>query len=182
MHISVDICGHTVRTAKRLAMTERVNEEAALMSINEASMEGLKVTAIKELDPKAPNCMACVYAASYEITIREKINLSKDFVARSIDYISQETIPVNKPKKKGGGSVAMDLKKYIYDYGFKDDRTLYILINSGSETNIRPDFVMNLLCENSGVDICENPYDIHRVDIYENVSAEEGNVELRTLI
>ena len=164
-----------------VVMTDKVNEEAALKSINEASMDGLKVTAIKELGPKAPNCMACVYAASYEITVREKISLCDDFVHRSLDWLGQPTIPVNKPKKKGGGTVEMDLKRYIYDYRFKDERTLYILINSGSETNIRPDFVMNLLCENSGVELSENPYYIHRIDIYENVSADDG-IELRALI
>ena len=157
------------------------NEDDALRVINDASAEGLKVIAIKELGEKAPNCMSSVFAASYDIRVREKISLPDDFREKSVDFLSQATIPVNKPKKKGGGTVEMDLKRYIYDFYFKDERTLYILVNSGSETNIRPDFVMNLLCEHSGVDLCENPYDIHRIDIYENIS-ENDSVKLRTLI
>ena len=164
-----------------VVMTERVNEADALMAINETSAEGLKVLAIKELDEKAPNCMSSVFAASYNIRVREKISIPDDFKEKSVDFLGQATIPVNKPKKKGGGTVELDLKKYIYDYRFTDERALYILVNSGSETNIRPDFVMNLLCEHSNVELCENPYDIHRIDIYENVS-EDDSVKLRTLI
>lgn len=164
-----------------VVMTDRVNEDEALKMINEASADGLKVLAIRELGDKAPNCMSSVFAASYDIKVREKITLPDDFCEKSVDFLSQATIPVNKPKKKGGGTIEMDLKRYIYDFNFKDERTLYILVNSGSETNIRPDFVMNLLCEHSCVKLCENPYDIHRIDIYENISKDDS-VKLRTLI
>ncbi len=165
-----------------IVLTEEVNIDDALRTLNEVSSEGLKIRAIKKLPEKAPNCMSSVFAASYDITVRQKISLCDDFVKKSIDFLSQETIPVNKPKKKGGGFLSMDLKKYIYDFRFVDDRTLYILLNSGSETNIRPDFVMDLLCNNCGIELSDNPYEIHRIDIYENASSEEGRIELRTLI
>ncbi|MCR4787926.1 MAG: TIGR03936 family radical SAM-associated protein [Lachnospiraceae bacterium] len=164
-----------------MVMTERVNEEEALRRLNECSESGIKILAVKELDEKARNCMACVFAASYNITIREKITLPDDFCKKVIDFFGQETIPVNKPKKKNGGSVLIDLKQYLYDFRMIDDRTFYICVNSGSETNIRPDFVAGSVCEYCNVVPNENPFYIHRVEIYENISDNE-NVELRALI
>ncbi|MCR4989861.1 MAG: TIGR03936 family radical SAM-associated protein [Lachnospiraceae bacterium] len=163
-----------------MALTDKVNEDEIKARLNDHMDQGILIEKVKELPEKAGNCMSLVFAASYKIRVKEKISLGDDFKEKTLDFLSQETIPVNKPKKKGGGFVSIDLKEYLYDYKFIDDRTLYICVNAGSETNIKPSFVMETILGSQGMDIPENPFMIHRVDIYENVS--EDAIELRPLI
>ena len=164
-----------------MVMTEKVNESYIKDAMNNQSDTGIKVIAVKQLDSKERNCMACVFAASYNITIKDKIVLPDNFKEKAVDYLSQATIPVNKPKKKGGGFTQMDLKRYLYDYRFVDDRTVYICVNAGSETNINPAFVMREICNDQNIDLDDNPFFIHRVDIFQNDS-DDDNAILRALI
>lgn len=91
-----------------MELTEETDENVIFESLNSQLNEGIQIIAVKKLPDKSPNCMSSVFAASYEVTIKDKVSLPDDFQNKAIDFYSQQTIPVNKPKKKGGGYIFID--------------------------------------------------------------------------
>lgn len=164
-----------------MELTKEVDENIILTSLNEQMNEGIRIEAVKCLPDKSPNCMSSVFAASYEVSVKEKVNLPDDFIRIANDFFGQQTIPVNKPKKKGGGFIDIDLKQFIYDYSVKDIGKISFIVNAGSDSNIKPTFVMECLLSYMNIDIPDNAFDVRRIDIFEN-KGDDVDIKLSSLI
>lgn len=162
-----------------MEMTDEVNEDEILDSLNLQMADGIEIVCVRKLPDKAPNCMASVFAAEYKILFEN----GEDFIERNkeriVDFFGQSTIAVNKPKKKGGGFVEIDLSKFIYEFSYGKDFIDFI-VNAGSSDNIKPDFVVECLFEYLSMDISETDYDVKRIEIFANSSDEE--IKLTRLI
>lgn len=164
-----------------MELTDAVIEETVFDALNEQLNEGISVTAVKLLPENSPNCMSSVFAASYIVNVKEKINLPSDFMNKANDFFSQQTVPVNKPKKKGGGFISIDLKDYIYEYKVLDDKSVEFIVNASSDSNIKPTFVMECLLNYLNIEIPDNAFDVRRIDIFENAGSD-GRIILKPLI
>ena len=156
-----------------MELTQEVNCDELISQFNANMNEGMSVSNVKALPDNAGNCMASVFAATYRIMIKDSISLPDGWKNKVDDYFSQQTIPVNKPKKKGGGFIEIDLKEFLYDFRILDDKTIEFTVNASSANNIKPDFVMNCLFTALDMETPEFGYNIHRVDILGNKCNEE---------
>lgn len=162
-----------------MELTTEVNEADLIKQLNSQMADGIEVITIMKLSDKSSNCMASVFAATYRITFGE----GNSFVAMNRDSISdffgQSTIPVNKPKKKGGGFVDIDLAEFIYNY-FVSDSFIEFTVNASSSDNIKPDFVVD--CMKVFLNSADFPldYDVKRIELWGNKGNE--NIDLVRLI
>ncbi|MCQ2080126.1 MAG: TIGR03936 family radical SAM-associated protein [Lachnospiraceae bacterium] len=163
-----------------MELTEVVNEGNLIDMFNQKMNEGISVTNIRKLPDKSANCMASVFASKYEITIHDDILLPENWCADSVDHFSQLTIMVNKPKKKGGGFIEINLKDYLYDFSIIN-RTISFIVNSSSSSNIKPEFILQCVFDNLNCEYPQYGYDVHRVDIFGNAGTEE-NIKLVSLL
>lgn len=161
-------------------MTEQVNGEEILIKLNDQMAEGIAVLDVKQLSDDVENCMSSVFAAKYRVDFNDKICLKEDYTSLFVDYFSQLTIPVNKPKKKGGGFIEIDLKEFLYDYSI-NDRSIIFTVNASSANNIKPSFVADCYLNYMNVEIPEFSYNIHRIDLYKNVG-DDTNINLISLM
>ena len=153
-------------------MTEEVNEEDVLNRLEKQMIDGINVISVKKLPENSENCMSSVFAAKYRIRIKDRVELPDDYIEKYNDYFGQFTIPVNKPKKKGGGFIEIDLKQFVYDYTIIN-KDLYLTVNASSSDNIRPDFLIKCYFDYMGIELPEFAYNVHRLDIYANKGSED---------
>lgn len=163
-----------------MELTRRVNENELVNMFNSCMNEGIEVVKVRELPEKSDNCMASVFASEYEITVLDTGSLPKDFCKKAVDFYSQSTVLVNKPKKKGGGSIEIDLKKYLYSFSV-DKNCVRFTVNSSSASNIKPEFVMSCLLDYIGAVIPKYGYQVKRIDIYGN-KGDENSLNLVSLL
>lgn len=161
-------------------LTKEVDEKELMDAFNAVLNEGISVLAVKKLPDKSANCMASVFAAKYKATIKERVELPGDFEKKCVDYFSQLTIPVNKPKKKGGGFIDIDLKEFVYDWQIRD-RDCYFTVNASSSGNIKPSFVMECFFDYLGVEFKDIDINIHRIELLANTGTE-NDIKLVSLM
>lgn len=161
-------------------LTEEIDEEVLVDKLQSVMVSGIEVTKARKLPDKSENCMAAVFAAKYEALIEDDVILPAGYEKKFIDYFGQMTIPVNKPKKKGGGTIAIDLKDFLYDYAI-DGKNIYFTVNASSSNNIKPDFIMSCFYESMGFEAPEYSYRIHRIDILGN-KGDDVNINLVSLL
>lgn len=166
-----------------VAFTEQVPEKEILRRMNAESNCFFRILAVKEMEPGTKNCMSSVFASAYEVTFREGTKLPSDWKERYEAFCKKEHIPVQKPKKKGGGFLDIDLKEFLYDHGISEgrDRTIRFVINSGSSDNIKPEFFAGCFLEEIGASPGEFPFIVHRTEIYENIG-KDGELLLKGLL
>jgi len=155
-----------------IELTSEVNEHKIIDLLNEQMAYGIKVEDARALPDNATNCMSSVFAATYKITIKDSVLLSENYINVFNDYFGQLTIPVDKPKKKGGGFINIDLKEFIYDYQISE-RSLLFTVNASSSDNIRPGFLADLYLSLLNIEPDALMYNIHRIDILGRVGNEE---------
>lgn len=155
-----------------MEMTEQVNETEMMEALNSVMNEGILVENVKQLPEKSGNCMALVFAAKYTVKFKSNIELPVNFCKSTVDFFSQSTIPVNKTQKKGGKTVEIDLKEFLYDYQITDNCEVSFTVNASSSDNIRPSFVIDCLLNYINFNVAEHSYYVHRDEIYANLSSD----------
>ena len=163
-----------------MELTCIVNEEEIKNRLNDQMAFGIQVLGVTKLDDNAENCMSSVFAATYKVTYKDSVSFIDNYKDKFIDYFSQMTIPVNKPKKKGGGFIQIDLKEFLYDY-YIEDRSIIFTVNASSSNNIKPSFIADLYLESMGLEIKDFMYNVHRIDILAN-KGTLNNIELVSLM
>lgn len=161
-------------------LTEEVDEECLVSKLQSTMVDGIDVLKARKLPDKSENCMAAVFAAKYQVVIEDDIELPEDYENQFIDYFGQMTIPVNKPKKKGGGTISIDLKDFLYEFSI-NGKNIFFTVNASSSNNIKPDFVMSCFYESMGFAAPEYSYRIHRIDILGN-KGDENSINLVSLL
>lgn len=149
-------------------MTE---EEDIKNRLNRVMVEGIEILDVAVLDEKEGNAMASVAAAGYLVSFRENITLPKDWKEKLSCFYDREYIPVIKKTKKGEKEV--DLKESIYELCLREN-DIYMLVDAGSGSNIKPGFVLEKFFEAMGEPLPPFSFQVHRMETYQR--KEDGSL------
>ncbi|MBQ2936860.1 MAG: DUF2344 domain-containing protein [Lachnospiraceae bacterium] len=131
--------------------------------LNEVMTDGIKIIKVAALDEGEGNAMASVAAADYLVRFSDKVTLPDDFKEKLTDYYEQEHIYVTKKTKKSEKEI--DLKEGIYKLQVREDG-VFMQLDAGSGSNLKPGFVLEHFFETIGVELPEFPFRIRRLETY----------------
>ena len=126
--------------------------------------------------------MSIVAASDYVITFKSEDDLDftddnktekrkvsdiadkKKKILEVVPYLlEKETIEVFRKTKKN--EKVEDIKKGIYKLEVRKDN-IYMFLATGSEYNLKPESVLEALCNEAGVEYNKFDYHIHRIETY----------------
>lgn len=130
--------------------------------LNAVMVEGMKVISYRLLPETSKNAMSIVAAADYLVRFRGEAKPCSGMEERFREFMSQDKIEVVKTTKKGE-SLA-DIRPMILAYDVTDG--FFLKLATGSESNLKPELVMQAFCEYLGVE--QKPFSIlsERLEIY----------------
>ncbi len=134
--------------------------------LNAVMPVGFSVANVVKLKERTLNSMAAVEAASYTVTFNKEITpeMLKEGLKK---YIKQEEILVVKKTKKSCKEV--NIREDILtlnDISAKGKASLYMLLNAGSKRNLKPESVVESLCNFFNVPYERFMASYNRVDMY----------------
>lgn len=150
--------------------------------LNQFMTDEIFVTDIEIMPEGFKNSMSLLRAADYQIVEKEAGVFPEDFRERWTQFIRQQKIPVIKKTKKSEKEI--DIKPYILRWDFELDsfakgskgygvihcdyegNTLYLRLTSGSETNIKPELVLNAFYDFCQIECRPYSYQVHRLEMY----------------
>lgn len=147
------------------------SEEDVQKKLQSVMVEGFDIIKVKLLSEEEGNAMASVAAASYLVSFSPKMTLPKDWKEQLTAFYSQKSIPVMKKTKKGEKEI--DLKEGIYQLEIREE-DVYLLLDAGSGSNIKPGFVLEIFFASIGVVLPEFPFRVHRLETYKR--KEDGSL------
>ncbi|KMZ54944.1 putative radical SAM domain protein [Dorea sp. D27] len=161
-----------------IELAEPVTSADAVGRLNSVMVEGIEVVSlVKIADDRKSSGMTIVAAAGYEVTFPETFQTSEEVIRipeswkeQAESFMNQEQIVVWKKTKRSEKEV--DIKPMIYDFTVNED-SIYLLLATGSEQNLKPDLVMETYVRYMGMDIKKIPVHYHRLEVY---ARKDGNL------
>ncbi len=148
-------------------MNSLISSDEYVKIFNEQMVDGVYVKDVILLPEKAKKAMSIVAASDYVITFNEDNSVNKDIkdkvLSAVLHLLEKETIEVFRKTKKN--EKVEDIKHGIYKLELKDD-SIYMFLAAGSEYNLKPDSVIEALCNEAGVEYNRFDYAIHRLETY----------------
>lgn len=155
-----------------------LSSKEMLAKINAATgVDDIEVTEFVQLPDDAVKAMAAVDGADYRIRFREGYFNSEQFFEAVEAFYAQETIPILKKTKKSEKIV--DIKPMIHAMRVEDD-AITMRLSTGSRNNLKPELVMESLCQFLHQNYQDFAFAIHRIDTLLLVE-EEGQMQFRPL-
>ena len=139
------------------------SEEDIKNCLNDVMASGIKILKVAVLDDSEGNAMASVAAADYLVRFSEKLQLPNNWQEQLSAYYNQEHIYVTKKTKKS--EKEMDLKEGIYKFQIREDG-IFMQLDAGSGSNIKPSFVLENFFESINVELPEFPFRVRRLETY----------------
>ena len=133
------------------------------MRLNQTMAEGIQILQVVVLDETEGNAMASVVAADYLISFRDSVSLPDDWKEKLTAFYEKDKIPVIKKTKKGEREI--DLKETIYQLEIREDQ-VYMLLDAGSGSNMKPGFVLETFCTAENISLPEYPFRVRRLETY----------------
>lgn len=133
------------------------------MRLNRTMAEGIQILQVAVLDETEGNAMASVAAADYLISFRDSVSLPDDWKEKMTAFYKKDKIPVIKKTKKGEREI--DLKETIYQLEIREDQ-VYMLLDAGSGSNMKPGFVLETFCTAENISLPEYPFRVRRLETY----------------
>ncbi len=148
------------------------SSEELVCRMNSVSVPELKVVAAVLLPDDAKNAMSLLAGADYVLSFREGYEpQNPEEFFRSLEaYLSQESIPVTKKTKTGTQDV--DLKKQIRKYRIDAGNKLFFQVDSGSKSNLKPEFIMECFMNARGMHYDPMMFMINRTEMYGEADGE----------
>ncbi|MCR4586778.1 MAG: TIGR03936 family radical SAM-associated protein, partial [Lachnospiraceae bacterium] len=148
-----------------VTLNSATTSEDMIRRMNEQTVEGIDILAFQELPENAEKAMSAVAAASYTVDFRPEAGLSIPDLEQTVqDFYAQDSIIIRKQGKKTVTEV--DLKEHIHELTVKDGK-VYMLVDTGSVTHIKPMLIMEQLCKAAGIeDVTDYQFLITREDTY----------------
>jgi radical SAM-linked protein len=153
----------------------------SLEKLNAVMVDGMEILEYKRLPDDAKKSMSLVALADYyvypkiEDAVFTDLTVLQNQIAK---FMAQPAIMVLKKTKKSEKQI--DLKPHIHAFtlDFYNSRqeecinqcAFFLSVTTGSETNIRPELVVNAFYDFIGKDFIENQFQIHRQEVYTNVN------------
>ncbi|MDY2700492.1 MAG: TIGR03936 family radical SAM-associated protein [Lachnospiraceae bacterium] len=147
------------------------SEEDVQKKLQSVMVEGFDILEVQLLSEGEGNAMASVAAASYLVSFSPKMTLPKAWKEQLTAFYSQKSIPVMKKTKKGEKEI--DIKEGIYQLEVRGE-DVYLLLDAGSGSNIKPGFVLETFFDTIEVVLPEFPFRVHRLETYKR--KEDGSL------
>lgn len=165
-------------------MNSLVSSEEYVRILNEQMVDGVYVKNVILLPEKAKKAMSIVAASDYIVSFKDDDDLNYQFVRdlndidnkesqKKSDYnkiiavvpqlLKKDAIEVFRKTKKN--EKVEDIKKGIYKLELREDK-IYMFLATGSEYNLKPESVIEALCNEAGVPYNKYDYQIHRIETY----------------
>ena len=134
-------------------------------ALNAVSVDEMKVTECVLLPDDAKNSMSVVSASDYVITFEERASDDEKtkLIESVMDFMAQNEIVILKKTKKSEREE--NIKPGIINCELRDD-SIYMLLSTGSEYNLKPELVMQALYAYTGIKHNQFHYHIHRLETY----------------
>ena len=153
-----------------IELTEEIDMQAAVLRMNETVVEGIEIVNMVPIsDDKKQTGMSIVAAADYLSSLKNG-EFPEDWKEKAQGFMNQPSISIVKKTKKSEKEV--DIKPMIYKFEVRDD-SVYMLVATGSVENLKPELVMQALCQYLDVDLETVSFVHHRLDVYANAGTEE---------
>ena len=153
-----------------IELTEAIDMQVAVARMSETVVEGIEIVNMVPIsDDKKQTGMSIVAAADYLSSLKNG-KFPEDWKKKAEGFMSQPSISIIKKTKKSEKEV--DIKPMIYKFEVRDD-SVYMLVATGSVENLKPELVMQALCNFLSVDTESVSFAHHRLDVYANVGTEE---------
>lgn len=145
-----------------------ISSEEFINRLNEQMVEGMRVNDVVLLPDNAKKAMSIVAASDYIITIHDKDSTEfhqtkTNLLNAAKTLLEKDTIEVFRKTKKQ--EKIEDIKPGIYQLQIMDD-SIYMLLATGSEYNLKPDSVIEAICKEANVTYNKFDYQIHRIETY----------------
>ena len=146
-----------------IELTEEIDMKLAVKRMNEVSVEGIDIVNMVPIsDDKKQTGMSIVAAADYLSSLKSG-TFPNDWKERAALFMEQPAITVLKKSKKSEKEV--DIKPMIYEFEVRDE-SVYMQVATGSVENLKPELVMQALCEFLSVDLETVSFAHHRLEVY----------------
>ena len=153
-----------------IELTEEIDMMAAVERMNQVVVEGIDIVNMVPIsDDKKQTGMSIVAAADYLSSLKSGI-FPEDWKEKAGQFMNQPTISILKKTKKSEKEV--DIKPMIYKFEVRGE-SVYTQVATGSVENLKPELVMQALCNYLGVDLETVSFAHHRLDVYANIGTEE---------
>jgi len=155
---------------------EKIATKEAIDKINAVSVPEIQIVDFREIpDGKKYNAMSSITAASYEVKLRDDVDIDFDILTAFLEMMKQDEITVTKQSKKSEST--LDIKPYIYEYSVNGD-TINMLLSCGSVMNIKPELVIKAVFDNKNTEFDEYYITQLRTEMY---TGEYGEKNFRSL-
>ena len=160
-----------------------MSKEELIKYMNSFMTEEIYIRDIEIMPDNFKNSMSLLEKADYLIVQKEDNIFSDNYEKEWIDFIQRDTIEVLKKTKKS--EKIIDIKPYIYKWAFTEEdfinktgekyldsscqfqnKSLYMQLASGSETNIKPDLVLSTFFDYTQTTYNKYSLQIHRLQMY----------------
>ena len=131
--------------------------------------EGIGILSCSELPDAGKSLAALTIAADYEILIPLQENRISDLSALMKEYLSGDTILIQKHQKKSGKDIEVNIKPMIYKLsGLVDNNNIVLSCNlaAGSNANLSAEFVLSSFCCFAEIEYDRTEVHIERKEIY----------------
>lgn len=157
-----------------IELTEEIDMQAAVERMNQTVVEGIEVVNMVAIsDDKKRTGMSIVAAADYLSNVKGDV-FPESWKEKAEGFMSQPEICILKKTKKSEKEV--DIKPMIYKFEIREEG-VYMQVATGSVENLKPEVVMQALCQYLGVDSEGVSFVHHRLEVY----ADNGNKEFVSL-
>ncbi len=147
-----------------IKIEQDMDDAVVLNRLNEQMPAGLKILACRTIEEQGPSAMAKVQAALYRIRFPE----GEEWVGIIDEFVRQEQILLTKLGKVRGRKqhVKVDIKPWIYDLQFEDERTVLLLCACGSEQNLKPELLVHEIYKQIGKEELKYSEEMSRLELY----------------
>lgn len=153
-----------------IELTEEIDMKLAVERMNQVVVEGIDIVNMVPIsDDKKQTGMSIVAAADYLSSLKSGI-FPEDWKEKAGQFMNQQAISILKKTKKSEKEV--DIKPMIYKFEVRGE-SVYMQVATGSVENLKPELVMQALCNYLGVDLETVSFAHHRLDVYANIGTEE---------
>ncbi len=160
-----------------IELKEEMNASAMLEAVecmNAVSVEGIEIVNMVPISDEKKRTGMSIVAASDYLSGLKKGEFPADWKEKASDFLAQEEIKIVKKTKKSEKEV--DIKPMIYRFEVRGN-DVYMQVATGSVENLKPEVVMQALCQYLDVDTESVAFWHHRLDVY----AETGDKVFETL-
>lgn len=133
--------------------------------LNQTLPDGVRVLDVVKLPETAKPSMALVSASDYLIYTNEEGNPDCLKSLESHLEAFKELSNVEIMKKTKTKEEPVNIRPSIYQLALREDG-IYMLLASGSKDNLKPELVVEAMCQTAGIAYNRYDYRIHRLETY----------------